>query len=193
MKVSNHVSTYLVQNHIITEEYKDIVSYGMEHMVITLGNIVIFLEIGAFLHMFWETVVFLLVFASVRRYAGGYHAPTRWRCFIYSITIVVTSLFLIKYVYINRVFYVISSWIVGSVIISISPVQADNKPLNVYEVCAYRKKAVFLSVMWIVLLGALTGLKQDIFAHTIWVALVWVAVLMVVGKVTKYFKKNGGN
>lgn len=183
MKVSNQISLYLEQKHIIAEEDRDIVSFGMEHMLITLTNIVIFLIMGFLLHMFWETVFFLLVFSSVRRYAGGYHAPTRWRCFLYSIITVGTSLFLIKNVYIHKVFYVISSWIAGSVIIINSPVEDRNKPLNVCEVCVYRKKVIFFSVVWIVVLDLLTVIRQDIFAYMIWVALVGVMSLQVLGRV----------
>ena len=150
--------------------------------IVTLGNIVTFLGIGVLMNMFRETAFFLLVFASVRRYAGGYHATTRWRCFLYSTIIVGTSLFLIKYIYINRMFYAASSLVVGSVIIINSPVEDRNKPLNVYEVCEYRKRTVFLSTAWIVLLEILTFMKQEIFAYTVWIALVWVAVLLVMGK-----------
>lgn len=188
MQISNQISTYLVRKHIITEDYKEVVSFGMEHIIVTLGNIVTFLGIGVLMNMFRETAFFLLVFASVRRYAGGYHATTRWRCFLYSTIIVGTSLFLIKYIYINRMFYAASSLVVGSVIIINSPVEDRNKPLNVYEVCEYRKRTVFLSTAWIVLLEILTFMKQEIFAYTVWIALVWVAVLLVMGKV----KKNGG-
>lgn len=183
MKLSNQISLYLEQKHIIAEEDRDIVSFGMEHMLITLTNIVIFLIMGFLLHMFWETVFFLLVFSSVRRYAGGYHAPTRWRCFLYSIITVGTSLFLIKYIYMNRVFCVISSWIAGSVIVTNSPVEDRNKPLNAYEVYAYRKRAVLLSLMWIVLLNILEVMKQDIYVYIIWIALVLVMILLVMGRV----------
>lgn len=185
MKVSNKFSIYLVQNHIITEEDKEIVSFGMEQMGITFVNIVTFLGMGLLLHTFYETIFFLLVFASVRRYAGGYHAPTRRRCFLYSIIIVGTSLFLIKYVYMNRVFCVISSWIAGSVIVTNSPVEDRNKPLNAYEVCAYRKRAVLLSLMWIVLLNILAVMKQDIYVYIIWTAMVWIAILLVMGFIKK--------
>ena len=182
MQISNQISTYLVRKHIITEEYKEVVSFGMEHIIVTLGNIVTFLGIGVLMNMFRETAFFLLVFASVRRYAGGYHATTRWRCFLYSTIIVGTSLFLIKYIYINRMFYAASSLVVVSVIITNSPVEDRNKPLNVYEVYEYRKRTVFLSFAWIVLLEILTVMKQEIFAYTVWIALVWVAVLLVMGK-----------
>lgn len=38
MKLSNHIGLYLEQKHIIAEQAGDIVSFGMEHMLITLNS-----------------------------------------------------------------------------------------------------------------------------------------------------------
>jgi accessory gene regulator B len=61
---------------------KDIYTYGLDYWLSIFVNIVFVFLVAIFLHTLIETIIFLYGFISLRNFAGGYHAKTRFGCFI---------------------------------------------------------------------------------------------------------------
>jgi len=79
-KVANYTADLLSANHIIKEDDKEIYAYGIEVILSTVINLALIVVIGICLGYFTETAIFILSFASLMVYAGGYHARTHAGC-----------------------------------------------------------------------------------------------------------------
>lgn len=68
---------YLVKNGLIEQDKMAIYKYGYE---ILISNISVALIVRAIFSEFIESIIFLMVFAIMRKYCGGYHANTYLKC-----------------------------------------------------------------------------------------------------------------
>ena len=84
-------------------------TYGIEIILSTMIGISSILIVSGLLHEFKLGVIFLLVFAPLRVFTGGYHAVTYFRCFLISN---ISYLFLLLF---NNIIYS------GKVIVKVVP------------------------------------------------------------------------
>ena len=73
-KVAEKVADSLYRKDYISEEEKEIYSYGYEILIDNIGKTFLLLMVGAIIHQFVATLVFVVVFTTLRSYCGGYHA-----------------------------------------------------------------------------------------------------------------------
>uniref|UniRef100_UPI0040568B9C accessory gene regulator B family protein n=1 Tax=Agathobacter sp. TaxID=2021311 RepID=UPI0040568B9C len=71
---------YLEEKEIIAKEEKEVYLYGSELLISEMISIVTVLGLGILIRHFWESIFYLLVYTSIRVYAGGYHAATHRKC-----------------------------------------------------------------------------------------------------------------
>lgn len=121
----------------------------------------------------------------LRRYAGGFHAKTPVRCYIYSSTMVLLALLVLKHMF-NSICISICMFGVGIFIIFLySPVEDKNKPLNAIERLVYQKKARLYLIFEAVFNIAMMSLGRKDFYESISMSLFCLSILVVLGK-----KKN---
>lgn len=185
MDVFERIADWFIRNEVIPLKDKDIYTYGLKQgslMVLNIGTTII---IGIILKMVWQSIILMLAYIPLRTYAGGYHAVTQFRCYIYSIGIVLGALLGIRLIpWTNFICFVVALF-VGSIIFLLAPVEDSNKPLNQVEIIIYRNKArVLLSIL---LAGALLFcfLGQKQITICIIMAIILCAVMLVCGVLKK--------
>lgn len=125
----------------IDEEDKEIYLFGFYQGLIFLLNIATALFTGIILHMFLESVLFLICFIPLRIFAGGYHAKTQLRCYIMSTITTAVLLCLIGFLQRKMGVQTIALYIIAACVIwKLAPVQDKNKPLDLDEQKKYRKR-----------------------------------------------------
>lgn len=140
MILSNYLIDKMVESEVIQEEDKEMYLYGLNQGGIIIQNIFITVIIGSIFGNLIATCVFLIVYIPLRSFAGGYHAATPKKCFVYSIFLI-----LVIQLYFWYFFEVMYQWIypvmlICSFIIYIySPMPSSNKPLSVKEKYYYKK------------------------------------------------------
>ena len=127
------------------QKSESVLCFGLELIITTLIGIGLILLIAIFAGNPWSCIPFLLGFAPLRRYAGGYHATTHSRCHIISSVIFSVCLFtssILDLPYMN--FFIISmiNWIV---ILIFAPVSAANKPLSNEHMLKNRTKSIVIA------------------------------------------------
>ena len=75
-----------------SEENMDIYTYACEAIIATLFNVLVCMVIGVAFGRLSESITFMVVFVSLRRYVGGYHAKTHFRCILTFSIILIGSL-----------------------------------------------------------------------------------------------------
>ena len=170
LKISEGISGAMVKNGVIPPENQGLCRYGINQLFTILLNIAVTLSIGLLMDMVLESVLFMAAYIPLRSYAGGYHAKTPQRCCVFSGVLMAVALLAMKYVFLT--FYVVAGvWIVSGIIIAVvAPVEDKNKPLDEIEVKVYRKRAM---LVWgiDVLLGAIFAFANlhQYASHVAWV------------------------
>jgi len=126
----------------------------------------------------------MMAYIPLRTYAGGYHAKTQLRCYVFSILMLSAAFGGIKLVHwTDRGYFII---ILCSVIIIIllAPLESENKPFNENEKAVYRKRTHIIlgTLIAIALIFWLSGLKSISISVTM--ALLVTALMLVLGKVS---------
>lgn len=187
-KVSDRIAALLVSQGIIPEEDSDIYSYGLALIISFLFNTVVMLIVGALVHRFIETLLFLAVFVLLRSFTGGYHADTFLKCMLitfstYALVIALSSIEVITPIY-------LSCLAIGFVIVLFTaPVEHPNKEIS------ERKKVhhkITSSVMYIVfsVIGILVNNCNTRFKSVIFFALLADIVLLFIKESTKGEMRN---
>lgn len=100
--IAKRICTCFMQHGQIREEDFDLYVYGFREGIILSINLSIWLIVGGLFGQFWENAVFLFIYWFLRRYAGGYHANSREKCFIYSMLLILVNMTMLRIVSISR-------------------------------------------------------------------------------------------
>lgn len=84
-RLVENLSNQFIEQGIIAREDASIVQYGLEIMLCTVYSYTSIGLLAWLMGCFWETVCFLIAFLVLRTFAGGYHAASFGKCYLYSI------------------------------------------------------------------------------------------------------------
>jgi accessory gene regulator B len=141
IKQVDKLTKVLIDRKIITVDNREIVNYGLSTGVELILNIITTLVIGLIFDMVLESIVFVLPFASIRVYAGGYHLRKVLNCYFISNGIVVLVLLTVKMTpkeYLGSISFILLA-ISIPIILKFAPIGTANKPLSNYEKECFRK------------------------------------------------------
>lgn len=96
--IAGNVIDTLVHSDVVAPEDKDIHIFGLQQGLFMLLNIATTIMIGLVFGMFMQSLVFMLSYLPLRSVAGGYHAKTQLKCYLFSTVIVSATLLGIKYI-----------------------------------------------------------------------------------------------
>ena len=143
--ISDRIVQQLLKWKIIVQEEYEIYLFGVQQLISNILNVLSAIIIGLITREVLPCMIFLICFTAIRQYAGGYHASTRPRCYLLSMSVVAVVLAIIRYVTISFWLLVGLLIIASLVILLLSPVDTENKRLDNIEQNYYRRKAI---VIW---------------------------------------------
>lgn len=173
----------MVRQDTIQEEEKDIYLFGIQQGFVLVFNIITFLLIGWCLGMIWQALAFLVFFTPIRIYAGGYHARTQGRCYLYSCIMVGIVLALMKISSGYSLVYAILGIVSCVLVWFLSPVEDRNKPLDNVEENVYRHRAHKVLCLEMILCIISSFLSEKIF-FCICSAIISSGIMVLTGFVT---------
>lgn len=182
-KLARRIGNNLVQSNVIEAEDIEIYIYGINQIFVSILNIVSALIIGLIFGVFWEIAVFMAVYIPLRSYAGGYHARTPLRCYIFSVIMLIIVSAGIKYLYVAEwVYYAFLAFAI-IVLFLLSPVEDKNKPLDEIEYKVYKKRAILITIaeMLLSILLKMIGL-DNIFIAVVYSFIV-LSVMLIAGMI----------
>lgn len=168
------------------EEKNEIITYGIARGKVICAGIAVTLAAGWILGVFLQSVVFLISFCAVRRYAGGYHADSQVRCYIISFIIVVLSLWSIREMDISNTVCIFIQTVNLLVIFLLSPVETGNRQLDEYEKKTYGAKTRRIAAALYMLYGFFFYNSIHFIAKPMGTACLLVGFSLVAG----YIKNN---
>ncbi len=133
-----------------------IVQYGLEVMVTMVLQTAGFLAIGLIFNRVFELNLIIFGFASLRIFAGGYHANSRMKCFLSSLAIFATGIYIYEANAMKGYMTVIPI-----VLLSVfAPKDHKNKRLSVWQKRANRRWALELYVVVVAAYAVFSGQER---------------------------------
>lgn len=146
----------------LSAEEKEIVLFGLMQGKSLLNSVAITILIGLLMGLLWESILFVICFLPLRRYAGGFHARTRRGCLLFSVTVIAAAFLVIKYFRCADLITAGISLVCLAVLWKIAPVGNEKRMLSEEEKVCFGKKARIIAgietlIMLVMLLLGETG------------------------------------
>ena len=148
--ISDKVACYLCKDEDCKDNY-GLYEYAVYIILSSLFHIATIIVLGLCFNLLVESLMFYFSFISIRKFAGGYHAKTPVRCYVFSVISTVFILVVMKIILVVDsllIMYVLLSLDLICVILicMLSPIDTDNNPLNNREKKVYKTISVVASI-----------------------------------------------
>lgn len=156
-KVSEYiVSDILFKNETISEEKREIMTFGVRRIVEDTPKYLAIVAICTYLNALIQLLIVLLVTFTYKTYVGGAHARTNIGCFISTLILFLTPILLPKYIIFSNIakFVLYGLVLLSSayIIIKIAPGDTEEIPVLKKDKRKVMKiKATISLMMWIIL------------------------------------------
>ncbi len=152
-RISKKFISFMCENKFVEDEKRELYEYAAKLFLSSILHFGTILLIGLIMSMVKECFVMFAVFFLVRRYAGGFHASTPTRCYIFSVVANFLMLLAIKVLSdcaCDVAFYCILG--ISELVIMVVPViESPEKPLSSKEKKVFKVISVTLSIIITVL------------------------------------------
>ncbi len=183
-KLSCMVTDFLLYRGVIEEENVAIYQYGYEMLLNSVEQIVFLMILGAAWAKCVSTFIFCVVFISLRRYTGGYHASTRIGCMIVTLFgyfFVVKMTNISMHVQIPFIIYMMVGIICLAVVMRYTPIENINKRLSIDQIKISRRRAKIISIIYMVV-ALLLYRYIPVASYIIVYTMVDIVMLMIICK-----------
>lgn len=181
MKLFQNGLHRLVEKHFPNED-TEIMEYGLYVLIGKMIFTAVIVLIGVLLGELVSILLFTLFYTPLRSFAGGIHAKTQFRCFIFSLVMLFLIALVNKYIFIpNYISYIalIFSFIT---VMLLSPVETPNKPLDKMEKKVYGRKVKIIALIEISVGAVCEVLSYDVVLNNVLFAFFVMSFLLVLGE-----------
>lgn len=145
----------ILQNNNIKIE-KDIFLYGYRIFTDYLLFSFITLPILIYNKCLKIAIIFIFLYSLLRKYIGGYHFNNRYLCIIISSLVTMfISIFINLFKFNKWIVWIISCILIINTIL-FTPIDHKNKKLNFKEKKYYKKKAILIEIVYVIMLLFIT-------------------------------------
>ena len=153
-KISRIITDFLLRKNVIKEEEKEIYYYGYETLIYGIQQMILIFVLGMIRRRTVSTLIFLMVFVSMRKHTGGYHAGSRTGCTVMTILCYLTALVSGEWLMNMKKGYIILVFLVlfcVHIFVRYVPVAHPDKTLTKIQRRESRKKCSLLFVFYLVI------------------------------------------
>ena len=180
VRAADLLTQKLEENDIISSEQYEICRFGFRLGLTIILNLITVIVIGASMSELGPALLFMALYIPLRSNAGGYHAQTAIRCYVFSIFLMIAFLLAMKHLFISRFICVIINILSFIVIFAFAPVEDKNKPLDQMEQCVYRKRTrIVLIVESIIMIVGVILDTKTIYLCSTWNIIIMSAILLI--------------
>lgn len=146
-KLSTLISDQFEKHGIISNETKEVYTYGVEITISSLIGLIIAITIGIVFRCFTQSMIYYVIFVALRSITGGYHASTYLKCnIIFSLISLFTLLVSKAASEIQLSVGIITMFFLHAIAIFLwlAPVENPNKPIE-------KNKRIYLKLISVVI------------------------------------------
>lgn len=179
------ITDQLIDNGIVKEKEKDIYIYGLQLLFFNVIELITVMILALLLDIFMESLIFLIFFAVLRTFAGGYHADTYLKCFCMTTSIVFIPIFILKNIVLHDYIYYATLFCITTILLILySPTDSPNKRLIDKERTRYRRISFLLFIVFnvFIIIGYLMGFNDYSNIATTAIFLASLSLLPIINK-----------
>ena len=167
---------------IIKEEDAELYLFGFHNLLLDTIYFSALIVLSLFCGMLVQFMVFWGFYASLRHFAGGYHADSVTKCFFITVGIVLLTFGCLEYIRWSSALNLSVVFVSAVVILLLAPVANINKPLDVDESKVFKRitRIVLLIELIVFTILLYSGVNQA--ANSITLSLAVMAGMLVLGK-----------
>lgn len=138
------IMDFISQNENVEKENCEIIKYGLELFLLKITFFIAILIAAIMINSFWEYLVFFALFYPIRSFAGGYHASTKFQCFVQSMMTILLVLIALKSISIYEFIIIPIAFLTVAAVVIIwkfAPIDSENKRLDEDECILFKKKS----------------------------------------------------
>ncbi len=152
-KLSAIITDIFIKQGTITEEKKDVYSYGFEILISNIVYISLFIAIAIITNTLLASFVFFIGFYIYRTIAGGFHADTYIKCHILFMINHLLFILTIKLcpIYINSYVSFVLTIVSSLFLFFFAPVEHPNKPFIKNERKRFRKFSCIHAILLLII------------------------------------------
>lgn len=175
------------KEQLSAEERNEIVKYGLERGKIAVTSMIVTLIIGHIFEVFYQSIIFLIVFCLLRRYAGGYHADSQGRCYVISFISIIISFWCMKQIDYKIAISFIFQTLSMIFILLFSPVENKNRKLEKIECLMYRSKTRIIAIIIYAFSCCFYLSQNNIIIAPILMAYLLVMISLLLGQIKNFY------
>lgn len=186
-RLSQRFADKLVGFGIISESDIEIYVFGFYQIVMLLLNVVTTLILGVAFRLIVPCIILNIAYIVIRISAGGYHADSPVKCYIYSTLMIAVLLSVIKWIHISNTVLASMLVISGIVIVILAPVETENNPLDEIEKKVYRKRSLIVLSLEILACIFLQIISKEWVVQTVVLGLFAECIMLIAGIIKNHF------
>lgn len=185
-RLSQRFADKLVGFGIISESDIEIYVFGFYQIVMLLLNVVTTLILGVAFRLIVPCIILNIAYIVIRISAGGYHADSPVKCYIYSTLMIAVLLSVIKWIHISNTVLASMLVISGIVIVILAPVETENNPLDEIEKKVYRKRSLIVLSLEILACIFLQIISKKWVVQTVVLGLFAECIMLIAGAIKNH-------
>ncbi len=175
---------------IVNNKNRDIYLFGLQQFLMLLINLISMILIGILFRQTIQCLFYMALFIPLRSYAGGYHASSSCRCYVYSMLCIVAAMLVFKMDLLNITLSSFIAVVCGIIIYFLVPVEDNNKPLDDAEITHYRFRSRVVLIIEGLLLITFTTLKWETGVVCVSLAFTTLCLMLLLGIIKNSIAKN---
>ena len=190
-KCTDTVVNWMIQCDVINEKEKEIYKYALHSFFLLVAPLILVAGIGFCLGSVKHGIALIMPFMVLRKFSSGYHAKNLYVCIFGSGFLLFLCILISMYMRCDWKWIMLTS-IASVSLIVFSPIDSENRKLNIDEKKIYKK----ITVLCVIFLGlldiALFLLGKSVYINCFSVGILLTAGLQVpciVKKICKLTKK----
>jgi len=186
--ISKSIVEKMISKRIINDENTDIYLFGLHQMFLLTVNTISILSISIFFNRLLFGVLFLLFFIPLRSFAGGLHASTSTKCYLYSVIYYTIMMLLMKKLSFSTNTTLLFMCIVIIITFFLVPVEDNNHKLDNVEYYFYQNRSrIVLIVEGIIFIISFLS-KAIIIYQSCYYSIISVFFLVICGLIKNRIK-----
>lgn len=185
--LSKKVVKKLIASGNITSSERELYEYGIFILMSNILYIVVTAILGLAFGLFYQSLLFFIVFMVIRQYAGGYHASTELRCEIFTTLCILASIIIMRLISGNLSFVVVLGLtaFLSVLIFVFAPIDTDEKTLDEVELKIFCKRTKLILIIIVAVIIVSFYFEIKMICIPCCMSLILEGVLLIAGKTKK--------
>lgn len=169
---------WLVKKGTILQEDQELYEYAAYCFILSISPIIIIMVMGSLMGKTIESLLIITPFMFLRKFSGGFHAKQAWICMFCTNGILFICMYTVLYIKYSSILNIITICATISLII-FSPIDSENRKLDLYEKRKYKITASIITFIFLMLYCLLVVYSYTTYAVCVAEGLILTASLQV--------------